>query len=75
MIFINQSSEVENLVALKHRAIESIKRFESGLRAKSIDLSVINNARYCLCAALDEAALNASGAHWSGRKKATINIP
>ena len=62
VIFINQSSEVENLAALKHRAIESIKRFESTLRAKSIDLSVINNARYCLCAALDEAALNAK---WS----------
>ncbi|MCQ8880539.1 type VI secretion system protein TssL, long form [Pseudoalteromonas shioyasakiensis] len=62
IIFINQSSQIDSLAALKHRAIESIKRFETNLRAKSIELTVINNARYCLCAAIDEAVLNAK---WS----------
>ena len=45
IIFINQSSQIDSLAALKHRAIESIKRFETNLRAKSIELTVINNAR------------------------------
>ncbi|WP_404343636.1 type VI secretion system protein TssL, long form [Pseudoalteromonas mariniglutinosa] len=71
LIFINQAKEVENIAALKHKCVEAIKHFEVLVRNNNLDMTMINNARYCLCAALDEAVLNSS---WSSMEWADESL-
>jgi len=67
VISINQSTEMNNLAALKHRCVEAIKRFEADVRNQSLSKDIINNSRYCLCAILDESVLNSpwSSMEWA----------
>ena len=71
VISINQSTEMSNLAALKHRCVEAIKRFEGEVRNQGLSKDIINNSRYCLCAILDESVLNSS---WSSMEWADESL-
>lgn len=71
VISINQSLEMSNLAALKHRCVEAIKRFEVDVRNQHLSKEVINNSRYCLCAILDESVLNSK---WSSMEWADESL-
>ena len=71
VISINQSLEMSNLAALKHRCVEAIKRFEVEVRNQHLSKEVINNSRYCLCAILDESVLNSK---WSSMEWADESL-
>ncbi|PKG64568.1 MULTISPECIES: type VI secretion system protein TssL, long form [Pseudoalteromonas] len=71
VISISQSVEMTNLAALKHRCVEAIKRFEMEVRNQHLSKDVINNARYCLCAILDESVLNSK---WSSMEWADESL-
>ncbi|TMS94753.1 type VI secretion system protein TssL [Pseudoalteromonas sp. S201] len=71
VISINQSLEMSNLAALKHRCVEAIKRFEVEVRNLHLSKEVINNSRYCLCAILDESVLNSK---WSSMEWADESL-
>ncbi|GAA80666.1 MULTISPECIES: type VI secretion system protein TssL, long form [unclassified Pseudoalteromonas] len=71
VISISQSAEMTNLAALKHRCVEAIKRFEVEVRNQNLSKDIINNARYCLCAILDESVLNSK---WSSMEWADESL-
>lgn len=71
VISINQSMEMNNLAALKHRCVEAIKRFEGEVRNQGLSKDIINNSRYCLCAILDESVLNST---WSSMEWADESL-
>jgi len=62
VVYINKTSDLVDVVSLKHKCVEAIKHFEMITRNKNTPTDVINNARYCLCALIDESVLNSD---WS----------
>lgn len=71
VISIRKSVEATNIAALKHRCVEAIKRFEVEVRNQNLSKEIIENARYCLCAILDESVLNSK---WSSMEWADESL-
>ena len=55
---IRQSLTHPDIAGLHHRLVREIKKFEQDLQQLSVQPEIIISARYCVCAALDEAVLN-----------------
>jgi type VI secretion system protein ImpK len=70
-IFVNQSENLSDLSGFKHRCTDAIKSFEFEARDADIPDKTIFNARYCLCALLDESVLNS---RWSSMEWANESL-
>lgn len=55
---IRQSLKHPDIGGLHHRLVGEIKKLEQDLQQINIQPEIIISARYCICAALDEAVLN-----------------
>ena len=60
---IKSTKQHADVAGLKTQCIQLINQFEQQLRHKGLSSEVIENARYCMCAFIDETVLNT---HWGG---------
>ncbi|MBJ7554760.1 type VI secretion system protein TssL, long form [Marinomonas spartinae] len=73
-IFVNQAESLPDLSGFKHRCIDAIKSFEFEAREAGIPDKTIFNARYCLCALLDESVLNSRWSSMEWAKESLLSI-
>ncbi|MCG7544941.1 type VI secretion system protein TssL, long form [Pseudoalteromonas sp. MM17-2] len=57
-VAINRMSHCDDVDKLKQQSIDAVKNFEQSLRNEHLDSQLIESARYCVCALLDETVLN-----------------
>ena len=65
---IRHTKQHADVKTLKTQFIQLINQFESQLRLKGIDSSLIEKARYCMCSFIDEVVLNSpwgSNSDWA----------
>ncbi|SBS34795.1 putative lipoprotein YiaD precursor [Marinomonas spartinae] len=73
-IFVNQAESLPDLSGFKHRCTDAVKSFEFEARDAGIPDKTIFNARYCLCALLDESVLNSRWSSMEWAKESLLSI-
>ena len=74
LIYIRNSKEKPDITVLQKKLIIEIEAFEHQLTAFKLHKKIILAARYCICAAIDEAALNTNwGATSSWAQQTLLN--
>lgn len=75
IISARQSLPLSDVPQFRQQVIDEIKRFEKALSSLNYSAETLKTARYCLCAALDEAVLSQSwGAKSIWRQGSLVNF-
>lgn len=74
VIYMNKHQHIDDIPALKQRCIDAIKGLEAELRGNELNPETIQKTRYCMCALIDESALNSNWTQGEWAKESLLSV-